>query len=165
MRAPDVEVQISTGEIVPLGNLYENERLALVFLRHLGCVFCRDHVAQLRRLKDLNIAFVTMGTVAQTEAFRDEMDSPHRFICDPERSLHAHFDVRRGGMAQVLHPQVFVRGIGAAMSQGLQKKPETDPLQMPGVFVIDTSGEVLWEHRARHAADNPSGEEIKRRLG
>lgn len=159
-----MQVLLSTGERVSLSSLYERERLALVFLRHLGCVFCRDHVAQLRRLKDVNIVFVTMGSSEQTEAFRKEMASPHRFICDPERALHQHFDVRRGDIGKVLHPQVFIKGIGAAMSHGMQKKPETDPMQMPGVFVIDTDGEVLWEHRARHAADNPSGEEIAKHL-
>ncbi len=159
-----MQVLLSTGETVALASLYETERLALVFLRHLGCVFCREHVAQLRRLKGVNIVFVTMGSPEQTEAFRKQMASPHRFICDPDRVLHQHFDVRKGGLGMVLHPQVLIRGIGAAMSQGMQSKPETDPMQMPGVFVIDTNGEVLWEHRARHAADNPSGDEIQKHL-
>ncbi len=164
MQAPDISILLSNGQTVPLASLFETQPLALVFLRHLGCVFCREHVAQLRGLKDANIVFVSMGSPEQTEAFRSELSSPHRYICDPERVLYHHFGVRRGGLVNLLHPQVFIRGIGAAMSQGMQAKPQSDPMQLPGVVVIDTTGDVTWEHQARHAADNPSGEEILRHL-
>lgn len=164
MRAPDVDVDLSTGEVVPLESLYRERRLALVFLRHLGCIFCREHVAQLRRLKDLNIVFVTMAGPQQTDAFRQEMGSPHAFICDPQRRLHQHFAVPRGDLGKALHPQVFIRGIGAVLAHGMQKRPEADPLQMPGVAVIDTDGSVMWQHRAKHMADNPSADQLEQRL-
>jgi len=164
MIVPDVKVQMSSGEVVPLASLYASERLALVFLRHLGCIFCREHVAQLRRLKDLNIVFVTLGTIEQTEAFRTKMQSPHRFICDPDKSLYQHFELPKGGLTQMISPQVFVRAIGATLQGHRNARSDGDPLQMPGVFIIDTDGQIIWQHAARHAADNPSAEEIERRL-
>lgn len=36
MKAPDVDVLLSTGERVPLRSLYEERKLVLVFLRHFG---------------------------------------------------------------------------------------------------------------------------------
>lgn len=164
MQLSDVEVQLSTGETVTLGALYAEQPLALVFLRHLGCIFCREHVAQLRRLKDLNIVFVTLGNVEQTEAFRQKMQSPHRFICDPEKALYHHFDLPRGGLTQVLSPQVFVRAIGATLQGHSNARTGQDPLQMPGVIVIGTDGEVRWQYRSRNAADNPPPDEIERHL-
>ncbi len=165
MVAPDFDVVLSTGETVPLRSLFERDKVALVFLRHLGCVFCREHVAQLRRYPELNIAFVTLGTVEQTEAFRIAMKSPHRFICDPEKRLHQAFNLNKGGLAQMISPRVVARAIGATLSGHFQSATTVgDPMQMPGVFVIAPSGEVTWEHRSRDAADNPSPQEIERHL-
>jgi hypothetical protein len=36
MRAPDVNVLLSTGEIIPLSDLYRERLVTLVFLRHFG---------------------------------------------------------------------------------------------------------------------------------
>lgn len=165
MRVPEVDVVLSTGEQVPLRSLYSEHRLALVFLRHLGCIFCREHVSQLRRLKDLNIVFVAMASPEQTEAFRLKMQSPHRFVCDPEKALYQHFELPKGGLAQMISPQVFVRAIGATLQGHFNaSSAQADPLQLPGVFVIDTDGAILWSHQARNAADNPSPDEIARHL-
>jgi hypothetical protein len=36
MRAPDVSVTMSLGDVVPLADLYRDHAIALVFLRHFG---------------------------------------------------------------------------------------------------------------------------------
>ncbi|HZH99451.1 MAG TPA: peroxiredoxin-like family protein [Fimbriimonadaceae bacterium] len=165
VMAPDVEVTLSTGEAVPLQSLYSHERLALVFLRHFGCLFCKEHVAQLRRLPECNIAFVTLGTPEQTEEFRKKMNSPHKFISDPEKKLHRLFDLKPGGMAQVINPHVIVRSISAMFSGFMNSLSGVSQLDLPGVFVIDTDGSVSWEHRGRDVADNVSPSEIQKHLG
>jgi hypothetical protein len=139
--------------------------MALIFLRHLGCVFCKEHVAQLRNLADLNIVFVTLGTADQTEIFRKRMKSPHRFICDPEKKLHALFNLQRGGMAEFFNPHTIVRTIGALMKGYLNGLPQGDAAQLPGVFLIETDRTVTWEQRARDVADTVPPAEIERRLG
>lgn len=164
MSLSEVEVLLSTSERVMLASLYRDQPVALVFLRHLGCIFCREHVAQLRRLKELNIVFVTLGNPDQTEAFRQKMQSPHRFICDPEKALYRHFELPRGGLSQVLSPQVFVRAIGATLQGHRNAHSSADPLQLPGVFIISTDGEVTWQYRSRNAADNAPPDEIERHL-
>jgi peroxiredoxin len=164
VRAPDVEVLLSTGDRVPLQSLYQQERLALVFLRHFGCLFCKEHVSQLRRLPECNIAFVTLGTPEQTEEFRQKMSSPHKFISDPEKKLHRLFDLKPGGMAQVINPHVIVRSISAMFSGFMNSMSGINQLDLPGVFVIDTDGTVSWEHRGRDVADNASATEIQKRL-
>lgn len=164
MKAPEVDVQLSTGETVPLRSLYEKERMVLIFLRHLGCVFCKEHVAQLRHHADLNIVFVTLGNVEQTEAFRKKMRSPHRFICDPEKKLHALFNLNRGGLAEFLNPHIVVRAVAAALKGHFNGLPQGDATQMPGVFLIEQDGTVEWEQRAKDIADNPTAKEIRTRL-
>ena len=114
MKAPEIDVTLSTGEVKPLRSLYEQERLALVFLRHFGCTFCREHVRELRRLPELNIAFVTLGTPEQAEDFRLNMGSPHVFISDPEKKLHGMFNLERGGLTQILEPGISQGAVDGA---------------------------------------------------
>ena len=165
MRAPDVEVKLSTGELVPLRSLYQKGPLVLIFLRHLGCVFCKEHVAHLRDLKELNIVFVTLGTEEQTEIFRKKMKSAHRFICDPEKKLHAQFNLNPGGLAEFMNPHVIGRVI-VYMLKGYVNGlvAQGDPKMLPGVFLIQPDGELTWEHRSADIADTPRAEEIRRRL-
>ena len=164
IKAPEVDVQVSGGEIVPLSSLYESERMVLIFLRHLGCVFCKEHVAQLKPLTDVNIVFVTLGTVEQTEAFRLKTRSPHKFICDPEKKLHSLFNLTRGGLAEFFNPHTIVRTIGALLKGHMNGLPQGDASQLPGVFIIEQDGTIFWEQRARDIADTPSALEIRSRL-
>ncbi len=165
MNAPEVDVQLSTGECVPLRSLYENERMVLVFLRHLGCVFCKEHVAQLRSLTDINVVFVTLGTVEQTETFRKKMKSPHKFICDPEKKLHDLFNLQRGGLAaDFINPHVIARAISAMLKGFFNGLPIGDASQLPGVFLVEKDGSVTWEQRAKDIADIPGPKDIKTRL-
>jgi peroxiredoxin len=164
VKAPEVDVLLSTGEVVPLKSLYEKERMVLVFLRHLGCVFCKEHVAQLRPLTDLNIVFVTLGGVEQTELFRKKMKSPHKFICDPDKKLHALFNLNRGGMAEFVNLHTIGRTIGAMLKGYVNGLPQGDAAQLPGVFIVETDGTVVWEQRGRDIADTPSAKEIRQRL-
>ena len=149
---------------MPLRSLYEKDRMVLVFLRHLGCVFCKEHVAQLRNLTDINVVFVTLGTVDQTEAFRKKMRSPHRFICDPEKKLHDFFNLQRGGLAEFINPHVIVRAINAMLQGFFNGLPQGDAAQLPGVFIIEKDGAVSWEQRSKDIADTPRSKEVRTRL-
>lgn len=165
VKAPEIDVTLSTGEVVPLRSLYEKDRLLLVFLRHFGCIFCREYVSQLKSLGSANVVFVTLGRPEQAEEFKRAMGSPHRFLCDPNKELHRHFNLQRGGMAQMFKPSVVVRGIKAMSSGHGVGGPVGDPWQMPGVFLVETDGTVTWEYYSQDAADNPAVDLVEERLG
>lgn len=163
-RAPELDVSLSTGEVVSLRSLYEKERLALVFLRHFGCLFCREQVRELKKLPNLNIVFVTLAGASETEAFKKRMGSPHRFVCDPGRELHQRFDLKRGGLAQLVSPHIVLRTL-TLMFRGLFiGMPQGDVKQLPGVFVIEPDGRVSWGYVGRDASDNPPTEDVQRHL-
>jgi peroxiredoxin len=165
VKAPEMDVTLSTGEVVPLRTLYQEERMLLVFLRHFGCIFCREYVSQLKSLDSANIVFVTLGRPEQAAEFKKSMGSPHRFLCDPNKELHKHFNLQRGGMAQMFKPSVVVRGIKAMSSGHGVGMAVGDPWQMPGVFLVETDGTVTWEYYSQDASDNPAVGEVEGRLG
>lgn len=156
MTAPDVDVLLDSGEKVPLRSLYADRKLVLVFLRHFGCVFCREQVGQLRVHPNLNVAFVAMATPEQARDFKTKTRSPHPFVCDPERDLYEAFGLGRGDLKQMMNPRVFSRGFGATLRGHFVGLPIGDPWQMPGVFAIEPDGEVSWEYRSVDMSDNPA---------
>jgi peroxiredoxin len=160
VEAPDVEVQLSSGQSVPLSSLYGERPLVLVFLRHFGCTFCKEQVANLRVHLNLNVAFVSMASPQQAEEFRLKMGSPHPFICDTRQELYQAFGLGRGSGKQMFNPKVFVRGFGATLRGHFVGLPIGDPWQMPGVFKIETDGKVSWEYRSMDASDNPSNDQV-----
>lgn len=116
---------------------------------------------RVRRLESLNIVSVSMGTPEQAEAFRVQMHSPHRFIADPHRALYKHFGLKRATNRQVFNLRVMFRGLLATLRGLFMGKPVGDPMQLQGVFKIETDGRVSWEHRAVDVSDNVSAETIE----
>lgn len=164
MRVPETSVVLEDGSTSPLSDLYRAQPLVLVFLRHSGCVFCRYHVAQLRTCADLNLYFVCMQTPAEATEFKEQMRSPHRFICDPDRVLYEALGLQRGGFTQVFNIRTFRRGVEAMRHGHLNKKPTADPWQLAGTFIVDTDGEIVWSRQAKDAADVATAAEIRERL-
>jgi peroxiredoxin len=156
MKAPDALVDLDTGSQVPLSSLYGNKRLILVFLRHCGCLFAREQVAQLRFHPNLNIAFVTMASRDELAEFKKRTRSPHPMIADPDRKLYQAFGLGKGEGKQVFNLRTFARGFGATLRGHWVGTPIGDPWQMPGVFLIEPDGEISWEYRSVDAADNVS---------
>jgi len=159
-KSPDIEVTLSDEQIVPLSSLHEVEPLLLVFLRHLGCPFCREQVSSLTIHPHWNVVFVTMGTPPQAAEFREKMQSPHKFIADNARLLYKAFGLGKGEGKQVMSPRIFAKGFGATLRGHWVGKAIGDPWQMPGIFKIDPDGMVAWEYRSLDSADYPEVEQL-----
>ena len=160
MFAPTQTVTLDDGSAIELVSVYSERPLALVFLRHAGCISCREIVSSLKRFPEANVIFVASERAEECAAFRERMASPHRFISDPNRSLYEAFGLGRGGVGQVLHPRVMRRGLEAMKSGVRQGKPSGDPMALGGAFVIDREGVVTWEHRSADISDNPCPQTI-----
>lgn len=161
MKAPELTVTLSNGEQKKLADLYKDAPLALVFVRHFGCVFCRDHMRKLSPLLGLNIAFVTMGTPEEAAEVKGFMKSPHTFICDPNREIYRAFQVKEGTFGQVFNIHTFRKGMAALFRGNGAAKPTSNPWQLGGAFVINQKGEIVFAQPARDAADNVSPKELK----
>jgi peroxiredoxin len=140
----------------------------LVFLRHSGCAFCREQVAQLQRDEarfarlGVTIGLITVGKPEDTARFCADRDLHPPFVClsDHERAGYHAYGLSRGRPHELLAPRVFARGFQAALHGHFQGLPKGDPFQMPGIFIVDTTGTVRYAHRSADAADNPSNAEI-----
>lgn len=134
----------------------------VVFLRHFGCTFCREALADLAKARveiersGVRLVLVHMGTEEQAERFfrRYRMEDVAR-VSDPQQSLYRAFGLTRGTLANLFGPKVWWRGFQA----GLLDKHGIgglvgDGFQMPGAFLV-YHGEVLRSFRHQSAADRP----------
>ena len=133
--------------------------LLLVFLRHAGCTFCREAVADVVSKRHAIEAagaapvLVHMGSEAEGNAFLARLgaaDLPR--IADPTRRLHRIAGLHRGTFRELFGLRNFVRAIGAAR-HGVGH-PVGDPLQMPCTMLLHR-GRVLHVHRHRFAGERP----------
>jgi peroxiredoxin len=154
--------QATSQHGVTLAELSSQNPTLTVFLRHIGCTFCREAVSDLaKRRSDLeargiNLALVHMSETAQATRFfeRYGLESVHHFS-DPTCKLYRAFGLDRGTFLQLFGPRVWFRGITAGLFSRHGMGPLSgDGFQMPGVFLVDR-GKILSAFRAATAADRP----------
>lgn len=131
----------------------------VVFLRHAGCTFCRETLAELRRNRKAieatgtTLAIVHMGSPMDGTLMLQpyELDGVHRFS-DPKCDLYKAFGLERGTARQLFGPSVVRRGLEVALRGhgiGLLKG---DGFRMSGTFVL-TRGKIEGAYRSTTAAD------------
>ena len=123
-------------------------------------------MAQLRRAKHRfdqagsRVVLVAMGTPAESNAFAREQAIPFEMVCDPERKVYKAFDLEQITPRGFLRPSVALRGVMAmARGHGIGL-PVGDVRQLPGVFIIDPSGTIVFSHFAADPADHPAADDI-----
>ena len=133
----------------------------VVFLRHAGCTFCKEALADLANTKPsldsagTRLALVHLSTpesMDTTLAKHNLAGTPH--ISDPDRRLYRSFDLHRGSWSQLFGLTVWARGFQAALAGHGVGKLEGDGFQMPGAFLVH-NGRIIKAHRHDTAADRP----------
>lgn len=133
----------------------------IVFLRHFGCTFCREALAdlQLQRREiessGRQIAVVYMSSSDDGDKFLTRYDLTDIIqISDPTRRLYRAFALKRGNPWQLFGPAVFWRGFAAFWSGHGIGGLQGDGLQMPGAFLLQ-DGKIVRTFRHKHAGDRP----------
>lgn len=147
-----------TGET--LATLVERP-LFLVFLRHFGCTFCREAVADLSEKrpaiegKGVPLAFVHLGTEEKAQWFFKPygmLDVPR--FSDPDGHLYQSFGLLRAEFRQYLNSESILRMLSAWFRGHFVGFPAGDIERMPGAFLIDR-GEIQKAFRHKLVSDRP----------
>jgi peroxiredoxin len=105
--------------------------------------------------KGFQVVLAGLGMAEQAENFRAEFDLSFPIICDPQKDLYGQFGLGRGGVFSLASPAVLLRGM-RAMSRGYTPGiPRGDVMQMPGVFLIDTEGNIRYSYFSKDISDHP----------
>jgi peroxiredoxin len=155
---------LDDGTTTTVEQLAEQGPAVIVFVRHLGCAFCKQQVSELRNESIPNLYFVAPSELPSVQVFRSQLDLEQRVIADPEKHLFKAMAFTRGTMGSFVNPTVIAKGF-QAIKQGFRNGvPEGDPMQLGGAVIVDRSGEILWRQPSKDAADIISPETIRAAL-
>jgi peroxiredoxin len=143
-----------------LGSFWTRRPVVLAFVRHLGCIFCRQQVAGLsKRVPEIERRGATLVVVAPSKtehiaAFRKSTGYKGALFVDPTlRAFRTAGLVR--GRASTYHPLAVLRGIGAMARGFRQVGRHGDVVQQGGTFVLGPGNRVRYEWRDRYAGHHP----------
>ena len=153
--------KVKTNQGSSLLNLSENQAILLVFIRHLGCTFCRETVSEIAKsneqLKSMGLTpvFVHLSDPDFGSQFFNEyytQDVLH--ISDPSRKLFRSLNIKRGSLWQLYGLSTWWRGIiaGLIKGHGGVKSIEGDEMQL-GAFFILKKGQIVFSHYNRNASE------------
>jgi thiol-disulfide isomerase/thioredoxin len=158
------EVTTTTGET--LAELAEQRPVLLVFLRHFGCSFCREAIADLSKLKQkldadgITLVMVHMAADEKTAVsfFRKYKLWPVLHILDPQKRHYLSFGLGRGTPQQLFGLMNWIRGFQAGVVEGhgfaYHGEEMGDGFQMPGVFTLH-KGKIISSFIHQNAWDRP----------
>lgn len=107
------------------------------------------------------MAAVSFGDAEMTRRFCAARRAPFPCYADPERRAYDAFGLeRKASLFTLLDPRQLGRTVNALTAGHAMYKGRLSTRQMPGTFLIDTAGELRYEHRNRYPADNPSVDEL-----
>lgn len=164
--APDLTLQDIDGKSVQLSSLWKERVLILAFTRHFGCPQCKEMVDQLvgarmeLQAKNLALAIVTHGIVADAKVFCERRAPGILCLADPERSSYRAYGLERANLWQsFLSMNVWRSNHRLKRERGWKTElppAGQDALQMAGLFVISTDGRVRLPYYYDDIADHPS---------
>ena len=143
------------GRHIPFEALYENCTTAVIFVRHFGCIFCRERIDELSqylpRIKASggHAVIIGVGSAAMAAGFADAFKTPIPIYSDPDRNAY-----RLAGMTRNFG--ISLKTIGRAWTNykkgRRQGAVQGDPWQQGGLMVIRKDGVVL-----NHQVDREAG--------
>ena len=123
-------------------------------------------MAQLRLKKQnfdqagAQVMLVGMGTPEESSAFEMKFDIPFSLISDPKRQLYQAFGLKQVSALELLSPSVAFKGFLAMTKGHTIGIPIGDVRQLPGVFIINTDGRIVYSHFASDPSDHPDPDAI-----
>ena len=127
-----------------IAELSDSQPVMIIFLRHFGCTFCREALAEIS-LKRENIAasgtkliFVHMADQETAEQYftRYNLEGVED-VSDPDCNFYALFGLVKGKVTQLMGLRVWMRGFQAGVVEGHGLgKLMGDSFQMPGIFLL-----------------------------
>jgi prostamide/prostaglandin F2alpha synthase len=170
----DLVLQDHEGLPVRLGDTWKDRPAVLAFVRHYGCVFCRDQAVQLHRQRDefeeagVRLVVIGHGTPEMAASFRRAQGVDLPVLVDPDRRIYDTVGAKVATLDELIGPRQILAGLRAAIGSRLkqgsiavhQGRIIGHAAQLGGVLVIAPDGSVRYAHMSETASDYPPAREI-----
>lgn len=154
--------ELTTADGQMLDELADYQPQLVVFLRHAGCTFCREALADISQQRQqieaagCGIVLVHLGEGDSDEFFAQYQMGDVPRINDPALRLYRQFGLDLGGFSQLFGIRVWLRGLIAGLLAGHGRGPiQGNSFQMPGVYLYH-QGQIVAGFRHERASDRPA---------
>lgn len=157
---------IQTNRGNNLQDLTDQSPVLIVFLRHFGCIFCKDSMYDISKRKEIllkegiHVVLVHMSDFETADMYFKKFDlSEIEHVSDPECKYYTAFGLIKGSFSQLYGLKTWLRGVEIAATKQLlpDSKRIGDGLQMPGIFLL-RNGKIIESFIHNSIADKPDFE-------
>jgi peroxiredoxin len=159
------------GTLHHLGDLWADRPVVLVFLRHFGCLHCREHAVELRdRYDDLQkrgVDLVAVGTGDQRYAgafVRDEQ-IPYLVLVDDDAKAARAASVKTASWYRLLHPTTWAATIATWKRGHRVHSPGKRVTQLGATFVLGPGDDVRYAHVDADSTDHAAIPDVLAAVG
>lgn len=158
---PDAE-----GREQQLRELWAEQTVVLVHLRHFGCILCRHYAAGLRaansKFEALGARVVAIGTGGRqyAAAFVQEHEIPFSVLVDKHLTTHEIIGAKRGPPYGIFKPKVLVAAARAVLDGEMQGKTGPHPFVFGAAHVIAAGGLLRYAWLNDDYQDNAPVDEL-----
>ncbi len=160
--APLFTLPTVDGRTIALADVLQSGRpAALIFLRHLGCIPCREHVlemcarhAEFERL-NAQVLVISFGTLPAVQQWLTATCGAFEVLLDRDRAIYTAYGLERSyWRSRSLRTRwyYFKAWLSGKKSRAA---PGEDTSQLGGDFVVDRAGRLSLVHPSRDPADRP----------
>ena len=138
----------------------------LVLLRHLGCLFCQQHLRELRQFSgeiaraDGRVVVVSFAPRLHLAGFAAALGHPYLWLSDPDRVSYRAFNVGGSSFLNPFSPADLWRAATGLMRGTPWIPQQRDIWQLGADFVFDADGRLTMAHRCRSSHDRPTMHEV-----
>ena len=153
------------GKRVELHTLWQERPAVIVWLRHYGCLFCKEQAADMwNRRADFDEAGVTLAFIGNGEAryaqnFSEEFVPGATVLSDPELHTYSVIGAKRGWL-RTFGPQVLAGFFRASAHGYMVGRIRGHATQQGGALVINRNGTVAWRYVSKQAGDHPPIDDV-----
>ncbi len=101
------------------------------------------------------VVLVGMGTPSESAEFAEKFNVPFPIVADPEKKLYRQFKLKQMSTLGFFSPGLAFKGVAAIAGGHGIGLPRGDVRQLPGVFIINTAGQIVFSHFSSNPADHP----------
>ena len=160
-RLENVELTGADGALHRLGDYWADRPVVLVFLRHFGCLLCREHANQLSEryaeITRVGSEVVAIGTGNQwyAQGFVETERIPYPVLVDDGAVAARAASVRKVDPVTLLLDPRSIKGALAAHRAGFRvHKSGRRVTQLGATFVIGPGARIHYAHVDAHTADH-----------
>ncbi len=138
---------------------FKDQKLAIFFLRHLGCPLCKHALDDIDNAvgqfadKGVKVVTVVQSTPKRVAEYAKKEGLSMILAPDREKKLYNAFDVKRGGLKEFMGPGAFKATIRATLKGHTHGKFEGDEFQVPASFLLSGDGEALYCYYGKDVSD------------